>query len=71
MEITIILKSANGEKTEISRTLSPLDEKDIIGSVESGVSLVRQELLPLLSSKLVEQHQLRFKGEKNKEEKWK
>jgi hypothetical protein len=70
MEITINITAGNGETVALSKKILLLDDRDIIGSVETAVSSVRQDLLPLLSEKLVEQHQLLFSGEKNKEEKW-
>lgn len=69
MEITISLKADNGEIIELSKKQVLLEDNNIIGSIESAVSSVRQEMLPLLSTKLVEQHQLLFSGKKNTEEK--
>jgi hypothetical protein len=69
MEITISLKADNGEIIELSKKQVLLEDNNIIGSIESAVSSVRQEMLPLLSTKLVEQHQLLFDGKKNTEEK--
>lgn len=70
MEIIIQLKKDNGETVELSKVLSSLDEKDILGSVEREVSSIRKEMLPQLSSTLIEQHQQEFKGKKNTEKKW-
>jgi hypothetical protein len=69
MEITISIKADNGAIVELSKKIVSLDDTNIIGSIESAVSTVRQEMLPLLSKNLVEQHQLLFGGEKNTEEK--
>jgi len=67
MQVTISIKQDNGEVIEIIKDLNNFDEKDIIGSVEQEVFSIKEELLPILSERLIEQHQLRFKGEKNKE----
>lgn len=70
MEITISIKADNGALVELGKKIVILEDSDIIGSIESAVSSVRQEMLPLLSTKLVEQHQLLFSGgKKNTEEK--
>lgn len=70
MELIIQIKKDNGETVEITKQLSSFNEKDIIGSVEAEVRTIREELLPILSSRLVEHHQLEFKGEKNTEKEW-
>jgi hypothetical protein len=67
MQVTISIKQDNGEVIEIIKDLNNFDEKDIIGSVEQEVFSIKEELLPILSERLIEHHQLRFKGEKNKE----
>jgi folate-dependent phosphoribosylglycinamide formyltransferase PurN len=69
MEITISIKADNGDLIALRKSIVILEDKDIIGSIESEVSAVRHELLPLLSSTIVEQHQKLFRGEKNKEKK--
>ena len=70
MEIIISIKTDSGEVIALHRILGDWKEGDIIGGIESEVSKVREEMLPELSSKLVEHHQLMFNGEKNKEEEW-
>lgn len=67
MQVTISIKQDNGEVIEIIKDLNNFDEKDIIGSVEQEVFSIKEELLPILSEKLIEQHQREFAGEKNKE----
>jgi hypothetical protein len=67
MQVTISIKQDNGEVIEIIKDLNNFDEKDIIGSVEQEVFSIKEELLPILSEKLIEQHQRGFVGEKNKE----
>jgi hypothetical protein len=67
MQVTISIKQDNGEVIEIIKDLNNFDEKDIIGSVEQEVFSIKEELLPILSEKLIEHHQREFVGEKNKE----
>lgn len=67
MEVTISIKKDNGETIEIVRELNSFEDQNIIDSVEQQMLLIRQDILPLLSEQLIEQHQNGFKGEKNKE----
>jgi hypothetical protein len=67
MQVTISIKKDNGEVLEFMKELNKLDEKDIIASVEQEVFSIKEELLPKISEKLIEEHQLLFEGEKNKE----
>jgi hypothetical protein len=72
MQVTVSIKQDNGEIIEFIKELDKLDsldEKDIIGSIEKQVLSIREAILPILSEKLIEQHQARFRGEKNKEKK--
>jgi hypothetical protein len=67
MQVTIHIKNANGETLEIVKEVKGFEEQNIIDRIESQMLLIRQEVLPILSEKLIEQHQNGFKGEKNKE----
>jgi hypothetical protein len=67
MQVTISIKKDNGEVLEFMKELNKLDEKDIIASVEQEVFSIKEELLPKISEKLIEEHQSLFEGEKNQE----
>lgn len=68
MEVTISIKNDKGEVTEIVKELASFDDSNIVNSIESEVSSLKEKILPFLSEKLIEFHQQEFKGEKNKEE---
>ena len=68
MEIRVTIIKDNGEQIEISRKISDLDGANIIRSVEKEVQKVQDEIGPLLSESIIEEHQNGFEGEKNKEE---
>lgn len=70
MQVTISIKKDNGETIEIIKDLKNIDDKNIIDSIEEQMLSIRQEVFPLLSERLIEQHQKGFKGEKNKEKEW-
>jgi hypothetical protein len=73
MQVTISIKQDNGSVIEFIQELDTqtlFDEKDIINSIEKQVLSIQSSFLPLLSAKLVEQHQAGFEGEKNKEKEW-
>lgn len=67
MQVTISIKRDNGQVIEISKELDNFDENNIIDRVEQQVLSIKADLLPLVSEKLIQQHQLEFKGKKNKE----
>lgn len=68
MEVIISIKNDKGEVTEIVKELVSFDDNNILSSIESEVSSIKEQLLPVLSEKLIEFHQQEFKGKKNKEE---
>jgi hypothetical protein len=67
MQVTIRIQNANGETIEIIKEVNGFEDQNIIDQVESQMLLIRQEVLPILSEQLIEQHQKGFKGEKNTE----
>jgi hypothetical protein len=67
MQVTISIKKDNGELIEIVKEIAEFSTNDIIESVEHQVNSIKADCFPLLSEKLVEEHQNRFKGEKNQE----
>lgn len=70
MQIKVTIIKNNGEEVEYLRDLGDLDSNSIIGSAEAEVTKVQRELLPFLTERLIEEHQLGFVGKKNQEEKW-
>ena len=71
MQVTISIKKDNGEVIELVKELTELSNADIIKSVEQQVNSIKEVCFPLLSEKLIEEHQQKFKGEKNQEKEWK
>ena len=68
MQLTISIKQDNGEIIEFVKELETsvvFDDKDIINSIEKEVLSIQAAFLPVMSEKLIEQHQAKFKGEKN------
>lgn len=73
MQITVSIKQDNGETIEIVKEVKQkviFDDKDIISSIEKEVTWIQAALSPILSEKLLQQHQAGFRGEKNKEKEW-
>ena len=71
MQVTISIKKDNGEVIEVVKELTELSSTDIIESVERQINSIKEVCFPLLSEKLVEEHQQKFEGEKNQEKEWK
>jgi hypothetical protein len=69
MRVKITIIKDNGEEIEISRKMSALDSRNVLSSVERAVEKLQNELAPLLSETMIEEHQSDFVGEKNQEEK--
>ncbi len=69
MQVKITVIKDNGEEIEISRKIGALDARNIISSVEQEVLKLQNEIGPLLSETIIEDHQSGFVGEKNQEEK--
>lgn len=69
MQVKITVIKDNGEAIEISRKIGALDARNIISSVEQEVLKLQNEIGPLLSETIIEDHQSGFVGEKNQEEK--
>jgi DNA anti-recombination protein RmuC len=67
MQVTMSIKKDNGESIEIVKEISNSSLPNIIDNIEQQVLSIKQEVLPLLSEQLIEEHQKEFKGEKNKE----
>lgn len=70
MQVTVSIKQDNGDIIEFVKELDAsvlFNDKDIISSIETEVLCIQAAFLPVLSEKLIEQHQAKFKGEKNKE----
>ena len=70
MQVTISIKKDNNETVEIVQDVKNFEESNIIDSIEQQILSIKQELLPILSERLIEQHQQGFKGEKNKKKEW-
>jgi hypothetical protein len=70
MQGTISIKKDNGERIEIVKDVKNVEDTNIIDSIEQQMLSIRQEVFPLLSAQLIEQHQQGFKGEKNKKKEW-
>ncbi len=69
MQVKITVIKDNGEEIEIFRKIGPLDSGNILSSVETAVQKLQNEIGPLLSETIIEEHQSEFVGEKNQEEK--
>jgi hypothetical protein len=65
MKVTIKITKDNGEEIEIERTMEILGDNNVITRAENEVTALKEELFPLLSSTLIEEHQTFFaeKGE--------
>lgn len=71
MQVTISIKKDNGELIEVMKEVTEFSSIDIIESVERQVNSIKEICFPLLSEKLIEEHQQKFVGEKNQEKEWK
>jgi hypothetical protein len=69
MHVKITLIKDNGEEIEISRKMGALDSRNVLSSVEQAVQKLQNEISPILSETMIEEHQSDFVGEKNQEEK--
>lgn len=70
MQVTVSIKQDNGNIIEFVKEVDAnliFDDKNIISSIEKQVLSIQAAFLPILSEKLIEQHQAKFRGEKNKE----
>lgn len=60
MKITIKITKDNGEEIEIEKTMDISGDNNVITRTENEITILKEELFPLLSATLVEENQASF-----------